>query len=83
MKLKSPKTWQLIVILVTVFALAIGGSFLAVYLTTGFKPQYVYPESIVVEDVNSNYNQNNSQYEVVENFKLESHLQQKALLIKR
>lgn len=70
MKLKSPKTWQLIVILVTVFVLAIGGSFLAVYLTTGFKPQYVYPESIVVEDVNSNYNQNNSQYEVVENFKL-------------
>ena len=70
MKLKPPKTWQLIVILVTVFVLAIGGSFLAVYLTTGFKPQYIYPESIVVEDVDSNYNQKNSQYEVVENFSL-------------
>lgn len=70
MKLKAPKTWQLVVILVVVFVLAIGGSFLAVYLTTGFKPQSVYPESIVVEDEDLTYNQQNSQYEVVENFNL-------------
>lgn len=70
MKLKAPKTWQLVVILVVVFVLAIGGSFLAVYLTTGFRPQSVYPESIVVEDEDLTYNQQNSQYEVVENFNL-------------
>lgn len=70
MKLKAPKTWQLVVILVVVFVLAIGGSLLAVYLTTGFRPQSVYPESIVVEDEDLTYNQQNSQYEVVENFNL-------------
>ena len=70
MKLKAPKTWQLIVILVVVFILAIGGSFLAVYLTTGFKPKQVYPQEIVVEDLQQNYHTQNSQYEVASDFKL-------------
>lgn len=70
MKLKAPKTWQLIVILVVVFILAIGGSFLAVYLTTGFKPKQVYPQEIVVEDLQQNYYTQNSQYEVASDFKL-------------
>ena len=70
MKLKAPKTWQLVVILVMIFVLAIGGSVLAVYLTTGFRPQLVYPQSIVIDDLDSTYNSQNSQYEIVDAFKL-------------
>ena len=62
MKLKAPKTWQLVVMLVMIFVLAIGGSVLAVYLTTGFRPQPVYPQSIVIDDLDSTYNSQNSQY---------------------
>ena len=70
MKLKAPKTWQLVVMLVMIFVLAIGGSVLAVYLTTGFRPQLVYPQSIVIDDLDSTYNSQNSQYEIVDAFKL-------------
>lgn len=70
MKLKAPKTWQLIVILITVFVLAIGGSLLAVYLTTGFEASVIPPKEIEVEDLSATYNASNSQYETGTSFKL-------------
>lgn len=70
MKLKAPKTWQLILILVSVIVLAIGGSFLAVYLKTGFKPEVTPPESIEINDVDGVYNLSTTQYEAVKQFRL-------------
>lgn len=70
MKLKAPKTWQLILILVSVIVLAIGGSFLAVYLKTGFKPEVTPPESIEINDVDGIYNLSTTQYEAVKQFRL-------------
>lgn len=70
MKLKAPKTWQLILILVSVIVLAIGGSFLAVYLKTGFKPEVIPPESIEINDVDGVYNLSTTQYEAVKQFRL-------------
>lgn len=70
MKLKAPKTWQLILILVSVIVLAIGGSFLAVYLKTGFKPEVTPPESIEINDVDGIYNLSTAQYEAVKQFRL-------------
>lgn len=70
MKLKAPKTWQLILILVSVIVLAIGGSFLAVYLKTGFKPEVTPPESIEINDVDGVYNLSTAQYEAVKQFRL-------------
>lgn len=70
MKLKAPKTWQLILILVSVIVLAIGGSFLAVYLKTGFKPEVTPPESIEINDVDGVYNLPTAQYEAVKQFRL-------------
>lgn len=70
MKLKAPKTWQLILILVSVIVLAIGGSFLAVYLKTGFKPEVIPPESIEINDVDGVYNLSTAQYEAVKQFRL-------------
>lgn len=70
MKLKPPKTWQLIVIIVSAIVLAIGGSFLGVYLKTGFKPVNTPPEEIVVDDVDGFFNSTTSQYEVVNGFRL-------------
>lgn len=70
MKLKAPKTWQLILILVSVIVLAIGGSFLAVYLKTGFKPEVTPPESIEINDVDGIYNLSMTQYEAVKQFRL-------------
>lgn len=70
MKLKAPKTWQLIVILITVFVLAIGGSLLAVYFTTGFEAPIIPPNEIVVEDADATYNASNGQYETGRAFKL-------------
>lgn len=70
MKLKAPKTWQLILILVSVIVMAIGGSFLAVYLKTGFKPEVTPPESIEINDVDGVYNLSTTQYEAVKQFRL-------------
>lgn len=70
MKLKAPKTWQLIVILITVFVLAIGGSLLAVYFTTGFEAPVIPPNEIVVEDADATYNALSGQYETGRAFKL-------------
>lgn len=70
MKLKPPKTWQLIVIIISAILLAIGGSILAVYLKTGFKPVNTPPEEIEVDDVDGVFNATTSQYEVVDGFKL-------------
>ena len=69
MKLKAPKTWQLIVILISVFVLAIGGSFLAVYLTTGFEAKKVVPQEITVESEDK-YNASLNQFETVEDFQM-------------
>lgn len=70
MKLKAPKTWQLILILVSAIVMAIGGSFLAVYLKTGFKPEVTPPESIEINDVDGVYNLSTTQYEAVKQFRL-------------
>lgn len=70
MKLKAPKTWQLILIIVSAIVLAIGGSFLAVYLKTGFKPVNTPPGEIAIDDVDSVFNATNGQYEVVNGFRL-------------
>lgn len=70
MKLKAPKTWQLVLIIVSVIVLAIGGSFLAVYLKTGFEPVKTPPSDIAIEDLDGFYNATNSQYEVSNDFKL-------------
>lgn len=70
MKLKAPKTWQLIMMIVSAILLAIGGSFLAVYLKTGFKPVYTPPSDIAFDDLDSVFNLTTSQYEVVNGFRL-------------
>lgn len=70
MKLKPPKTWHIIVAIISAIVLAIGGSFLAVYLKTGFKPVNTPPKEIVVDDVDSVFNATTSQYEVVSGFRL-------------
>ncbi len=70
MKLKAPKTWQMVVIFVAIVLLAIGGGVLYVYLSTGFQEQVIYPDSISIEDANQTYNSSLQQYEAVEDFNL-------------
>lgn len=67
MKLKAPKTWQLVLIFVSIVLLAVGGGVLYVYLTDGFKTKDVYPE---IEITDSDNVLNNSQYEVTDDFDL-------------
>lgn len=70
MKLKAPKTWQLIMLIVSAIILAIGGSFLAVYLKTGFKPVHTPPSDIAFDDVDGVFSPTTLQYEVVNGFRL-------------
>lgn len=70
MKLKAPKTWQMVMIFVSIVLLAVGGGILYVYLTGGFDEDVTYPESIDVLDSDSVYNSTTMQYEAVEDFEL-------------
>ena len=70
MKLKAPKTWQMVMIFVSIVLLAVGGGILYVYLTGGFDEDVTYPESIDVLDSDSVYSSTTMQYEAVEDFEL-------------
>ncbi len=70
MKLKAPKTWQMVLIFVTIIFLAVGGGVLYVYLNDGFKPKVIYPETIDVQDLDNVLNSTRAQYEATEDFQL-------------
>lgn len=70
MKLKAPKTWQMVLIFVTIIFLAVGGGVLYVYLNDGFKPKVIYPETIDAQDLDNVLNSTRAQYEATEDFQL-------------
>ena len=70
MKIKAPKTWQMVAIFISIILLAVGGGVLYVYLTTGFKTEQVYPLSITIQDQDNTFNSSLGQYEAVDDFDL-------------
>ena len=70
MKIKAPKTWQMVAIFISIILLAVGGGVLYVYLTTGFKTEQVYPLSITIQDQDNTFNSSLEQYEAVDDFDL-------------
>ena len=70
MKLKAPKTWQMVLIFVTIVLLIVGGGVLYVYLNDGFKTSEVYPQTIDITDSDNILNLATSQYEATEDFSL-------------
>lgn len=70
MKLKAPKTWQMVLIFVSIVLLIVGGGVLYVYLNDGFKTSEVYPQTIDITDSDNILNLATSQYEATEDFSL-------------
>ena len=70
MKIKAPKTWQMVAIFISIILLAVGGGVLYVYLTTGFKTEPIYPLSITIQDQDNTFNSSLEQYEAVDDFDL-------------